>query len=366
MALSFGMASPDPSPDTSMPMPTRAFAAVWLIFWVLLATIAVQDHWRQGHAGLWRPLMAEGSSALVASLGMLTLWRHLPRLDGRLTQPWRWLRWPLVLMLPQALVFVLLVQGLRQLASAAAGQPYTHDPWPVLLAYESAKFCIFYLLFVAVLFGLRAHAAMRDARERVLAQQALAREAQLRQLAQQIEPHFLFNALNTIAGTVHASPDLADGLIGRLSALLRASMAAARQPVVPLAEDLALAQAYADIMQARFGERVRLVFDVANSALGCKVPVLLLQPLLENAFRHGVEQVMGSARIDLLARVEAGKLHLSVTCDVGDLDASADDGLGLANLRERLRLAHGADAVLVLRALEPSGTVVEVTLPCGC
>ncbi|MFN0186156.1 MAG: sensor histidine kinase [Aquabacterium sp.] len=349
-----------------MPMPTRAFALVWAIFWLLLATISVQDHLRQGHAELWRPLLAEGSSALVASVLMALLWRHVPRLDHRLATPWRWLRLPLAAMLPGALGFVLTVQALRFGAYACIGQPYAHDPWPVLLAYELAKFCIFYLLFVAVLFGLRSHAAMQAERERTLAQQALAREAQLRQLAQQIEPHFLFNALNTIAGTVHASPDLADDLITRLASLLRASMAATQRPLVPLAEELELARAYAAVMQARFGDRVRVAFEIDPATLACAVPVLLLQPLLENAFRHGIEQQAGPAQVEVRARLEGHRLRLAVRADVGRLDPAASDGVGLGNLRQRLQLAHGDAATLRLQALVPAGTVALVELPCAC
>lgn len=361
-----------PTDEAAAPLPqtARAFAAVWVIFWVLLALIAVQDHWRQGHADLWRPLLAEGSSAAVASALVAALWRQLPQLDHRLASPRRWLAWPLLAMLPAGLLFVVVVQALRMAAHGAIGQVYQHDPWPVLLAYETAKFCIFYLLFVAVLFGLRSHAALRGARERALQQQALAREAQLVQLAQQIEPHFLFNALNTIAGTVHAAPDLADDLITRLALLLRASMTFSRQPLVPLADELALASAYVAIMQARTGPRVQVGFDIAPDAVGCQVPVLLLQPLLENAFRHGVEQVAGPASVQLGARLADGLLRLRVDCDVGSLAptvrAAPAQGVGLANLRARLALAHGGRARLVLRPRSGGGTVAEVDLPCGC
>lgn len=202
-------------------------------------------------------------------------------------------------MVPIALAFVIAVQALRMAAYGAVGEVYRHDPWPVLLAYETAKFCIFYLLFAAVLFGLRSHAAMRGARERALQQQTLARGAQLVQLAQQIEPHFLFNALNTITSTVHPTSDLADALIARLAALLRASMSATRQPQVPLAEEIELANAYAEIMQARFGTRVQVRFDTDPAAQDRVVPVLLLQPLLESAFRHGVEQVARPVLIEV-------------------------------------------------------------------
>ncbi|MFO1329401.1 MAG: histidine kinase [Rubrivivax sp.] len=355
--------------DAAPPMPRRAFAAAWLIFWVLMATLAVQDQLRQGRTELWKPLLWEGSSALVATALLALAWPTLPRQDALLATPLRWLRRPLLLMLPAALVFVSSVQALRALVHAAAGLPWHHDPWPQLLAYEVPKFCIFYGLFAALLFGLRAFAFLQAERLRLQRQATLAREAQMRQLAQQIEPHFLFNALNTIAGTVQDAPALADRLITRLAALLRASIDAGRRPLVPLADELELAQAYADIMGTRFGARVQVAFDVDDDARRCTVPVLLLQPLLENAFRHGVERQPGAMRIALQARVQGGRLQLSVRQTPGTLAAPAPDGrgVGLANLRQRLALAFGDAARLELRALEaPAGVEVRVELPCAC
>lgn len=340
--------------------PTRAFALAWAIFWLLMGTIAVQDHLRRARQPLWLPLLWEGSSALVATLLVLLLWRQLPRQDAWLATPVRWMRRPLLLMLPAALAFVLTVQGLRLAAHAALGLPYRHDPWPQLLAYETLKFCIFYLLFAAALYGLRAHAALQT-------QATLAREAQMHQLAQQIEPHFLFNALNTIAGTVHDAPALADRLIIRLAALLRASIDASRRPQVPLADELDLAQAYADIMCARLGPRVSVLFDVADAARDCTVPVLLLQPLLENAFRHGVERQPGAVRVELRARLQGGQLRLVVRQSPGTLlPGTPGRGVGLSNLRQRLALAYGDAARLELLAPDAQGVEARVELPCAC
>ncbi len=119
-------------------------------------------------------------------------------------------------------------------------------------------------------------------------------------------------------------------------------------------------------MAERFGSRVTVGFEMDPATHDCAVPVLLLQPLLENAFRHGVEQTAGPAQVRLRAQAGGGRLRLTVQCDVGPLDTAAADGLGLANLRERLRLAHGDAARLSLSALPPAGTVAEVELPCAC
>ena len=183
----------------------RAFLVAWAVFWLLLATVSAQEYLRRGFTGIWPPLLWEGSSCLVASAIAWLLWNRLPRQDHLLGNAWRWLGASLVWLPPSALSFVATVYALRHAVYALAGAQYQHEPWTQVFAYETAKFSLFYVLFVAVLFGLRSHAAMLGERLRSLTQQA-----QVLQLTQQLEPHFLFNALNTIAATIPTEPALAD------------------------------------------------------------------------------------------------------------------------------------------------------------
>ena len=184
------------SPSTADPWTPRTRAGwllAWVAFWLLMATVAVQDHLHDsGPHSLWRPLLWEGSSCLVASAMLALMWRHMPRDDSLLTQPARWfvrqLRW-LPLLAP---LFVIAVYAIRHGVVAAFGQTYNHPPWGQVFLYECTKFALFYTLFVAIVFGLRTHLALAKQRERTQA-------AQLAQLTQQLEPHFLFNALNTVA-----------------------------------------------------------------------------------------------------------------------------------------------------------------------
>lgn len=352
---------------TPLPPPPRLpFALAWGLFWVLMVTVALHDYARAGGGEFWKPLLWEGSSFAVASVMALSLWRRVGALDALLGRPWRWFAptlWRLALMAP---AFVVAVYTLRHGVYALLGLRYTHAPWPQVFAYETVKFSMFYLLFAAVLFGLRSHAAMNAERLRAERQERLAQQAQLLQLTQQIEPHFIFNALNTIAATVHEDAELADRLLTRLAALLRAATDLARSPVRALADELELLAAYAEIMQQRFGSRLTLHFQIDDAARACRVPSLLLQPLLENAFRHGVERHPGPAAITVSARREGARLHLSVEDDVGRLDAAAVDGVGLTNVRQRLHSLHGAAATLALQARLPRGVAALIELPCGC
>jgi len=350
------------------PAPPRrrfGFLLAWAVFWLLMITVAVQDHLRQGLTDVWRPLLWEGSSCLVASVIAWRLWRAVPRLDTKLSEPWRWFAASLVRLPASAIAFVVAVYAIRHAVYAALGLVYRHDPWPTVFAYETLKFSIFFLLFVAVVFGIRSHDTMLAERLRAERAISLSQRAQLLQLTQQLEPHFLFNALNTIAATVHEDPDRADSLLTKLAALLRAATDLARKPSGTLDEELRLLRGYVEIMQERFADRVTVAFDIAPEACGCEVPSLLLQPLVENAFRHGVERHPGPARITVSARRDGARLRLRVEDDIGVLPAVPAFGTGLTTLQQRLATAHGGEASLALRPRDGGGVVAAVELPCG-
>jgi two-component system LytT family sensor kinase len=353
--------------ERTLPLPRAAFALAWVLLWLLMASVEVQDYWRNGHSGVWRPLVWQGTSCLVSTLLLMLQWRLVGRHDALLARPWRWfasqLRWvPLV-----AVIFVAAVFALRHGIYALLGERYEHQPWGELFVYECIKFSAYYLLFVAIFFGIRSYIAMVAARLRAERSQALARQAQLLQLAQQIEPHFLFNALGTISEIIHSDPQLADTLLTRLAALLRAATDLTRRPESTLDEELRLLEAYASIMHERFADRVSTRFEIDDGLRACKVPTLLLQPLLENAFRHGVERRLGQALITVRAeRDGAGRMRLSVQDDIGQLLAEPVFGAGLSNLRERLATRFGEQASLVVQARPGGGVESVVSLPCVC
>lgn len=349
-------------------MPIRAFLLTWTVFWVLLTTLDVQEHLRRHTGELWKPLFCAATSCLMSSLIVWALWRHVARRDTLLTKPLLWLRWPLILMVPLSLAYVASNYGLRHGVLAALGIEYRHDPWAVIFRFETIKFAVFYLLFVALFYAIRLHAALNVERLRAERARVLAEQSRLLQLTQAIEPHFLFNALNTIAATVHERPTLADELITSLSALLRASTELEHQPMVTLADEVRLLEHYAAIMTRRFGDRVVLDWLIDERAHLCRVPTLCLQSLLENAYRHGAEATPGPVHLQVVAKVDSkyGKLTLSVCQDVGSLPEPVQMGVGLTNLRNRLRLAFGDQAALMLHRVEPRGVMARVELPCDC
>ncbi len=351
---------------TLPPAPRAGFVLAWGAFWLLMLLLAVQDHLRQGHSDLWKPLLWEGSSFVVATLLLGAQWRRIHRFDALLARPWRWFAAHLAWLPPAALAFVAAVYALRHGVYALLGQTYAHEPWALVLRYETLKFALFYVLFVGVLFGVRSHAALAASRLRAERSHALLQRAQLLQLTQQLEPHFLFNALNTIAETVHTDPELADTLLTRLAALLRAATDLARQPEAALRDEIALVEGYAAIMRERFADRVTVRFDIDPAAADCRVPTLALQPLLENAFRHAVEPRREPTTVVVGARREGARLRLWVEDDGGTLRAAPSSGVGLDNLRRRLALRYGRDARLTLAPRAGGGVAARIELPCAC
>jgi len=158
---------------------------------------------------------------------------------------------------------------------------------------------------------------------------------------------------------------MADALLTHLGSLLRAATDASQRPEQSLAEELALLHAYADIMTQRFAERVRITWEVDAAAGACKVPTMGLQPLLENCFRHVVEQRRAPTHIVVRAAHHADRLSVTIEDD-GDLQAAPTKrGVGLRNLEQRLHSLHGSHARLELRVRPGGGLVAQVELPCA-
>ena len=202
-------------------------------------------------------------------------------------------------------------------------------------------------------------------REQATQLQAQLAEARLEALRSQLDPHFLFNTLNAVSSLVERDPRGVRRMITRLSELLRYSMEDAREPEITLRRELDLLDRYLDIMQVRFpGLNVLRLLD--DEALDVMVPSMILQPLVENAIRHGVEKMSDPGRIEIEALVQGETLVLRVRDNGPGDDETADasgGGVGLRNTRARLEQLYGADARFSLTRDKEELTVAEVRLP---
>jgi hypothetical protein len=206
---------------------------------------------------------------------------------------------------------------------------------------------LLYLLAIAVSYLAAAFTVSRDAERRELELQVLAREAELRALRAQIDPHFLFNSLQSISALTTADPAAARRMCLLLADFLRDTLALGARERIPLASELALARRYLAIEQVRFGERLQVAVEAPPEAEACGVPPLLLQPLVENAVTHGIAHTLDGGTVTIRAERNPVTLVLVVEnpCD-RDRPAGRGTGLGLRNVRERLQSEYGDEAVL--------------------
>ena len=255
--------------------------------------------------------------------------------------------------------------------------PTFNDFWAnmgrLVATYFTTFLAIYWLIVGAhhALFYLRrAVQRDRDASELTLRASRLEAglaQANLRALNMQLQPHFLFNTLNAISVLANKGERAKTvRLIERMSDLLRMSLENTEQKV-PLVRELEFAQRYLDIEQVRFADRMTVRFDVAPDTLGAQVPSMVLQPLVENAVKHGIARRRAAGRIEVRARREDETLEISVRDDgpgFVDEPSSGRTGVGLANTRARLEQLYGPDGFEMYRGNGPGGgALVRITLP---
>jgi LytS/YehU family sensor histidine kinase len=191
--------------------------------------------------------------------------------------------------------------------------------------------------------------------------------AKLQGLRAQLRPHFMFNALNSVAMLVRGGrgPEAVE-MIARVSDLLRDSLEEDDRAEVTLEEEVALARRYLAIEEVRFADRLSVRVDLTEQAKGARVPRLILQPVVENAVRHGIGQKAAAGRLDISARTTDDELVVVVRDDgPGPAAAARGNGVGLKNTRERLKTAYGPAARLTLEHAPEGGAVATLVFPLG-
>ena len=205
----------------------------------------------------------------------------------------------------------------------------------------------------------------QSAERRALELQVLAREAELKSLRSQLDPHFLFNSLNSVAALIGSDGPAARRMCFLMADFFRSSLSLGGQVSIPLAEELRLARTFLDIETIRFGDRLQTSFDVAEDSLALSVPPLVLQPLVENAVHHGIAHLLAGGEIKVRARRRHGLLELAVEnpCDP-DKPASRGAGVGLQNVKSRIDAMFGNRGSVDVDS-RPERYRVSILLPCA-
>ena len=340
----------------------RALFGLWTLFWLLMIVIAVQDEHGDASVLWWEPILWEGSSCLVATVWLVLERRASKRWNEYLADPWRWFGKRLVWMPVIAVTFIVAIYSIRHGVYALTTETYEHESWPFIFFYESIKLMLFAGLWLGIIFGLESFTRWREEREQLLTLQKHLAESQLAQLKAQLQPHFLFNTLNTISALMQVDVERADRLLTRLADLLRSSLQVGARNMTSLREELKLLVLYAQIMEERFTGHVTLTWNIADDALDAVMPAMLLQPVLENAFKHGVERSREPVMIRIDAKRRDDVLHVTIRNSGAMLPAAPQMGIGLRNCRERLELVYGQRASLEL-AQDDDGVAASLTIP---
>ena len=285
----------------------------------------------------------------------------------------RWLR-SLLLHLFFATAFVFVISGTFQIIYHflfVHGPGKHYEPWTTLqwIIYNSSENYGIYGLLLLLNQVFRYYRRFREGELRASRLQTQLTSAQLEALKMQLHPHFLFNTLHSISALLHRDPEDADRMIARLGDFLRLTLENSGTQEVSLQKELEFLTCYLEIERIRFQDRLTTSLDVDPSALDTPVPNLILQPIVENALRHGVAQTRGPGRIEISAKRENGSLRIRVRDNGPGLKAITrpDDGLkegvGLSNTRARLEQLYGASHRFELANAEGGGLLVTLEIP---
>ncbi len=259
--------------------------------------------------------------------------------------------------------------GLRKSIYLAVGRTYEFGNVALELLYEGFKDTLTYMFVVAAAYGFDYYRRFRE-RELLAARlETSLAEARLDTLRHRMEPHFLFNTLNLISATMHEDVEKADRIITRLSDLLRTLTEGSGRQRVALEEEIRTIEAYLEIMQARFEDQLTASVDVAAEAAGARVPSFLLQPIVENAIKHGIAGRENGGRVEVKVRRRGARLEIEVRDDGPGTTDSQEllmrQGVGLSSTAERLRHLYGDDQSLQIRNSDRGGLVVTISIPHG-
>ena len=263
-----------------------------------------------------------------------------------------------------ALIWIVLAKGLALLLGRYFF-PRFDQRLSAQLALLFGVGVLLYLLSVALHYLILSLENSKEAETREQEARTLARESELKALKAQINPHFLFNCLNSIAALATVDGPRAREMCTKLSEFLRNTLKLGERPSISLDQELALARAYLDVEKVRFGKRLNIEFDADPVCDACEVPSLLLQPLIENAVKHGIVGLIEGGTICLQARCGNGRLHVMIQNDFDpEAPAAAKHGLGLQNVRDRLRSLH-ENRARIDTAVSDHHFRVDVELPCA-
>jgi hypothetical protein len=320
------------------------------------------DAWK---VPLWMPFAAWMLEFLLWGLTFLAMWHFLRASIQAATT-----RQMLLLYLPLS-VLVGIVEEVLYITIFRYQHPGKHLSFLTRLGHNLSSalvtdVIIFWMGFI-VFRSVGYYQRYREREQMASQLQAQLVQARLQALQMQLNPHFLFNTLNGVSSLMRTDPDAADEMLERLSSLLRITLAKGQAQRIPLQEEMEVVQLYVSIQQLRFGDRVSQSVEVAPEVWDALVPSMILQPIVENAYVHGISRCLGQVTITIKAFVNHDKLCISIR-NAGSVSGSSGDalkreGVGIANVKARLELQYGHRQSFSLQEIAPGDVTALCVLP---
>jgi len=329
------------------------YLVAWIPLGAMLGFVVVLSapiNWMEG-ALITAPV------TLLLALDCLSPWYTCRYLPLRSTPAWKLLTNHVLASVVLSGV-ILLIARLLARGLTSSGLPGLDVRFRPALPVLGGMVILVYMLAIALHYALFAVQSSREA-------EVLARESELKALKSQINPHFLFNSLHSISALTAVDAGRARDMCIRLSDFLRSSLRLGDRVTIPFREELALARSYLDVEQVRFGDRLRVVQDIEEGCGNCEVPPLLVQPLVENAIKHGIATLVDGGEISMRGRRSEERLRFVIENEFDpEAPSTRKSGIGLANVRNRLATRYGNNARMDVE-VEGTRYRVVLSLPCG-
>jgi len=323
--------------------------AIYWVLWIVIETNILEWYGMPGLLSLCDSLITFLLLSVICGLVCNILTYYEPSRD-------------LILYLSVLAVIATLVWGFLDRALLQA-LLYRGSNYETMLAKSMpARLCIGFLnigwMVLITLFWKRLETE-RDARDRQADMERISKDAELYKLRQQLNPHFLFNSLNSINALIHSKPDLARRMVQQLSEFLRGTLKREEYQMITLDEELQYLKLYLDIEKVRFGHRLNATFDTGAGSLEAMLPPLILQPLMENAIKFGLYGTTGEVTIGLRSRLVEQYLIIAIMNPYeADMQSNKGTGFGLKSIRRRLYLLYGRDDLMEINQEENSFVVI--------
>lgn len=335
--------------DPSAILPERSLnrLGVYLLSWSPITAILIYLMAKPAGLGWWNATFLVVPLCLIYEFVCLSAWYSCKAAPIQTTPPRRLFLTHTVAAIIVSFLWVQMARLIAYLLSQLHSFQGLDQKFAPQAPLVFASGFLLYSLAIASHYVILEIEQSRAAQARVLETSILARDAELKALKAQINPHFLFNSLNSISALTSIDPARARDMCILLADFLRMTLGLGEKAVVSLREEMELLQKFLAIENVRFGERLRVDAQVETQAQTCLLPPLLLQPLVENAIIHGIATLPQGGTVRLSAECSGGRLHLSIENSVDpDAPPSRKGGLGLTNVRQRLETRYGKEATL--------------------